>query len=90
METVIKNILFHLTEKVCTRGNLDVFASGLLVGSALLGKHVASRAFFSDFSHSELQKISSREGIEQNSEKQKKSLKAQQKKSNHSWNILKC
>lgn len=73
METVIENIFFHLSEKVSTRGNLDMFASGLLVGSALLGKHFASRAFSYDFSDSELQKISCREGREQNLEMQKKS-----------------
>lgn len=89
METMIENIFFHLSEKVSTQGNLDVYASGLLVGNALLGKHCASRAFLYDFSDSELQKISCREGREQNSEMQKKSLKAQ-KRSNHSWNILKC
>lgn len=67
-----------------------MFALGLLVGSVLLSKHFASRAFLYDFSDSELQKISCREGREQNSEMQKKSLKTQQKRSNHSWNILKC
>lgn len=70
MKKYVFNNCFHcplqLTEKVSTQGNLDVFASGLLVGSALLGKHFASRAFWSDFSDSELQKISCREGREQN------------------------
>lgn len=50
MKTVTENILFHLSGKVSSRGNWIVFASGLLVGYALLGKHFASSAFLCDFS----------------------------------------
>lgn len=73
METVIENIFFHLKKKVSTRGNLDVFTSGLLVGSALLDRHFSSRAFLCDFSDSEPQKISCREGRERNSDAEEKS-----------------
>lgn len=45
---MIENVFFQLSE--CTRRNWIMFASGRLVGNALLGKHFASSAFLYDFS----------------------------------------